>query len=443
MRYFPHTPADIQEMLQFLGMENLDSLFADIPETCRWIRPMKLPAPMNEWELNRHMDTLAETMAIPPRFLSFLGAGRYHHHIPEVVQALKGRSEFLTSYTPYQPEVSQGTLQAIYEYQTLAGALMGTDVTTASHYDGATAMAESALMAIRITRRSRIAVSSLVHPHYRQVLHTYLKPTGYPVIEIPHTPAGQTDLSALPESSDLAAVVLQSPNFMGCIEPISQASEIIHAHGGLCIAGFTEALALGLIRSPGIQGADIVFGEGQSLGLPCTYGGPGLGMMGSKASFLRNLPGRLVGKTTDKNGRTGFVLTLATREQHIRREKATSNICSNNSHCALTASIYMALLGGTGIRKLARINHSKAAYLQQALREAGASLPLSAPFFNEFIVRFPGNSDKTHDRLQRNGILAGVPIERFYPEFPSHYLLAVTEMVSRKEMDRLVREVIS
>jgi len=441
MRYFPHTPEEIDQMLRVIGLTCLDDLFAGIPATCQKTRPMNLMAPLNEWELNSHMDAVSDSMAVPPTYTSFLGAGRYSHHIPAVVTALKSRSEFLTSYTPYQPEISQVTLQAIYEYQTLAARLLGVDVVTASHYDGATAMAEAALMAVRITRRTRIAASSLIHPLYLQVLRTYLKPTGYELIELPRLSTGQTDLSSLADASGLAAVIVQSPNFLGCIEPVSSFSDGIHHAGGLCIAGFTEALSCGLLKSPGSQGADIVFGEGQSLGLPCAFGGPGLGMLGSLKAYMRNLPGRLVGKTHDVEGKPGFVLTLATREQHIRREKATSNICSNNSHCALTAAIYMAALGGTGIRKLAEINHSKAVYLSEELKRAGIALPFGAPFFNEFVVRFPEGFQTVYDRLLNQRIIPGLALERFYPELKSHYLLTATETISRASLDMLVREV--
>ncbi|MGD9972662.1 MAG: aminomethyl-transferring glycine dehydrogenase subunit GcvPA [Desulfatirhabdiaceae bacterium] len=441
MRYFPHTPEEIDQMLQVIGLTRLDDLFAGIPKTCQKTRPMNLTAAWSEWELNDHMDAASDIMAVPPAYTAFLGAGRYHHHIPAVVTALKGRTEFLTSYTPYQPEISQGALQAIYEYQTLVARLVGVDVVTASHYDGATAMAEAALMAVRITQRTRIAASALIHPFYLQVLRTYLKPTGCQLIEISRDASGRTDPAVLADVSGLAAVIVQSPNFLGCIEPVSAFSDVIHDAGGLCISGFTEALSCGLLKSPGSQGADIVFGEGQSFGLPCAFGGPGLGMLGTSKAYMRNLPGRLVGKTHDLDGKPGFVLTLATREQHIRREKATSNICSNNSHCALTAAIYMAALGGTGIRKLAEINHSKAAYLKAALKQAGMTLPFDAPFFNEFVVRFPDGFDRVYDRLIDQRIIAGLALEPFYPELKSHYLLTVTETMNRKSMDALVREV--
>jgi glycine dehydrogenase subunit 1 len=428
-------------MLKEVGAESLDDLFAGIPASCCCRLPMKTPPAMSEWELNRHMDDLADRMAVAPRYKIFLGAGRYDHFIPAAVDDLKSRSEFLTSYTPYQPEISQGTLQAIYEYQTLAARLMGMEVATASHYDGATALTEALLMAIRTTKRGKVAVSSLVHPHYRRVIQTYCDPTGYEIIELPRLADGTTDLSPLAGITELAAVALQSPNFFGCIENLAAAARQAQSSKALLVVGFTEALAYGLLKSPGSQGADIVAGEGQSLGLPVSYGGPGLGVLGSRQAYLRSLPGRLVGKTTDANGKPGFVLTLSAREQHIRREKATSNICTNNSHCALTAVIYMAALGGSGIKELARLNHDKAEYLKSGLKQAGFGIPFDGPTFNEFVVRFPKGFAATYERLKRTGIVAGLPLERYYPELANHYLLCATETVSAADMDTLVREV--
>lgn len=440
MRYLPHTEQDIAAMLAVVGQNHLDDLFAPIPKSCCCRSPMDLPDPLTEWELNDHMDALSDKMARAPHYKIFLGAGRYDHYIPAVVDHLKSRSEFLTAYTPYQPEISQGTLMAIYEYQTLAARLMGMDVATASHYDGATALAEALLMAARVTKRPKIALSGTIHPHYREVVRTYLKTSGYEISELPYLPNGTTDLAPLAGRHDLAAVALQSPNFFGCIEDFRGAADVIQDTGGLLVAGYTEALAYGLLKAPGNLGADIVAGEGQSLGLPMAFGGPGLGMLGSREKFLRSLPGRLVGRTKDTQGRDGFVLTLATREQHIRREKATSNICTNNSHCALTAVIYMATLGGTGFKKLAQLNHDKAAYLQNALAEAGVELPFEAPCFNEFVVKFPSGSGSTYQRLLEKKIVAGLPLASYYPELADHYLLCVTETHSREDLDALVTE---
>ncbi|MGD2269391.1 MAG: aminomethyl-transferring glycine dehydrogenase subunit GcvPA [Desulfobacterales bacterium] len=441
MRYLPHTKEEIDAMLQAVGVNTLDDLFAAIPKSCCCRLGLNLPEPLTEWELNTHMDALAAKTAVSPEYKIFMGAGSYEHYIPASTTYLLGRSEFVTSYTPYQPEMSQGTLQAIYEYQTLASRLMGMDVVTASHYDGSTALAESLLMAIRITGKKKVAISNLIHPLYRRVVQTYFDPTGYDVIELPYLDNGRTDLAHLDGLDGLAAVALQSPNFFGCIEDLKAADEKRHAHESLLIVSFTEALAYGLLNSPGSQGADIVCGEGQSLGLPRSFGGPGLGMLGSLQKYMRNLPGRLVGRTKDREGKNGFVLTLATREQHIRREKATSNICTNNSHCALTAAVYMASLGGTGFRELSRLNHDKAEYLKNELKHAGFTTPFTGPTFNEFVVKFPDGFSDRYNRLFDKKIIAGLPIETYYPELTDHYLLCATETMAKEDMDELVKEV--
>jgi len=443
MRYLPHTDEDIRAMLTEIGVDQLDDLFACVPENCRMKDPMDLPEPMSEWELNDHMDALSGRMATRPIYTAFVGAGRYEHFIPASVSYLLSRSEFVTSYTPYQPEMSQGTLQAIYEYQTLAARLLGMEVATASHYDGATALTESLLMAIRVTGRQRVAVSRLVHPLYRQAIETYFRPTGYDVVELPYHENGATDLSGLDQIEDLAAVAVQSPNFLGCIEDLQASGEKIHKTGALFVPCFTEALAYGLLKNPGSCGADMVAGEGQSLGIPLSYGGPGLGMIASSKQYMRKLPGRLVGQTKDLEGRRGFVLTLATREQHIRREKATSNICTNNSLCALAAAMYMATLGKTGIQELARLNRDKAEYLKSRLREGGFGIPFDRPTFNEFVVEFPSDFEKTFERLMARKMLPGLSLKPYYPEFPHHYLMCATETKSKEAMDAFVSEVIS
>lgn len=443
MRYLPHTVEDIAAMLGVVGLRELDELFAAIPGDCRFEGALQLPEAMSEWALEEHVGRLACRMAVSPEYAMFLGAGSYDHYIPATVSSLLGRSEFVTSYTPYQPEMLQGTLQGIYEYQTLTARLLGMEVATASHYDGATALAEALLMAVRITGRKKVALSRAIHPHYRQVVRTYFAPTGYELREIPYLETGFTDFDRLEENRDLAAVAVQSPNFFGCIENLQEAADRVHSGGALLVSGFTEALAFGLLKSPGSQGADIVAGEGQSLGIPRSFGGPALGMLASRKQHMRSLPGRLVGQTKDRDGKRGFVLTLATREQHIRREKATSNICSNNSLCALAAAMYMASLGGTGIRELASLNHDKAEYLKNALRDAGCELPFSSPTFNEFVVGFPGGFDARYRRLLNRKIVAGLPLGAHYPELANHGLLCVTETCSREEMDRLVREVMA
>jgi glycine dehydrogenase subunit 1 len=443
MRYLTHTDEDMAEMLQKVGVGSLDALFSSIPDSCCCRLGLTLPEPMTEWELNDHMDALAGTMAVSPAYKVFLGAGSYDHYMPAAAAYLLSRSEFVTSYTPYQPEMSQGTLQAIYEYQTLACRLMGTEVATASHYDGSTALAEALLMAIRVTRKRKVAVSRLIHPHYRSVVTTYFDPTGCEIVELPYAQDGTTDLSDIDRIDDLAAVALQSPNFFGIIENLENAAQKIQEAGALFVAGFTEPVAYGILKSPGSQGADIVCGEGQSLGLARSFGGPGLGMLGSRQKYVRSLPGRLVGKTVDAEGKRGFVLTLATREQHIRREKATSNICTNNSLCALTAAVFLSCLGGTGFRKLSQLNRDKAEYLKKQMAAAGVHIAFPGPTFNEFVVRFTDRFEKTYRRLLGKRIVAGLPLECHYPELADHYLLCATETASKADMDELVREVTS
>lgn len=444
MRYFPQTNAEIEAMLQTVGAASLDDLFASIPPDCRRKTDLALPAPMTEWELDAHMDELAAAMATAPGFKMFLGAGSYDHHIPVTIRQLLLRGEFFTAYTPYQPEISQGTLQAIYEYQTLIARLLAMDTANASMYDGASALAEALLMAIRATKRKRVALSKLVHPHYRQVVQTYLKPTGYEIIELPWGPDGRTDLSVLAAESDLAAVAVQSPNFFGCIEDLAAVEQAAHADPKtLFIVGFSEPLAYGLYKAPGRYGADIVCGEGQSLGIPRSFGGPGLGVFAAGKQYVRNMPGRLIGQTVDRDGRRGFVLTLATREQHIRREKATSNICSNQGLCATMASMYMASVGGTGLRRLAQLNFNKAEYLKAALVAAGCAIAFDAPTFNEFVVRLPAPSRVLYQRLLDKKIVAGLPLAGFYPELEDHYLLCVTETAAKADLDLLVKEVTS
>ncbi len=441
MRYLPHTPEDIAAMLHAIGVDRIEDLFSSVPGGCRRKGDLELPDPLTEWELNDCMGRLAGTIAASPDYRIFLGAGSYRHHIPASVTYLLSRSEFVTSYTPYQPELSQGTLQAIYEYQTLSARLLGLEVSNASLYDGASALAEAVLMALRITKRRAIAVSTLVHPHHRSVVQTYLRPCGYKIHSLPCLPNGRTDLAPLDEMQDLAAVVVQSPNFLGCIEALQDASDRAHGQDALLIASFTEPLAYGIVRSPGGQGADIACGEGQSLGIPLSYGGPGLGMFAGRMHHLRSMPGRLVGETVDMEGRRGYVLTLATREQHIRREKATSNICTNNSLCALAAAMYLASLGASGIRELAQLNHDQAEYLKRRLKEAGCGIPFDSPTFNEFVVQFPAGFEDTYTRLLNKKIVAGLPLAPYYPDLVGHYLLCVTETNSKADMDALIEAI--
>ena len=390
------------------------------------------------------MDGLAATTAIQPGYMIFLGAGSYDHHIPEAIKQLLRRGEVYTSYTPYQPEVSQGTLQAIYEYQTLVTRLLGMEVANASMYDGASALAEALLMALRITKRRRVALSSAIHPHYLQVVRTYLEPPGYQILRLPWGPDGRTDLTAVASDGEFAAVAVQSPNFFGCVEDLQAVERQVHADPrALMVVGFTEPLAFGLYQAPGKLGADIVCGEGQSLGLPRSFGGPGVGLFACRSQHMRHMPGRLVGRTVDSQGRGGFVLTLATREQHIRREKATSNICTNQGLCATAAAMYMATLGGTGFRRLARLNYDKAAYLKNELCKTGATLAFDAPVFNEFVIRLKPDSKNLYSQLIDKKIIAGLALDKYYPDLEDHYLLCVTETSTKADLDILVKEMTS
>ncbi|MGD8470278.1 MAG: aminomethyl-transferring glycine dehydrogenase subunit GcvPA [Desulfobacterales bacterium] len=441
MRYLPHTPEDIAAMLKAVKIDSLEGLFAHIPEDCCRKEALKIPEYLTEWELNDHIDTLAGSTAVSPEYKIFMGAGSYEHHIPEAVSFLLGRSEFVTAYTPYQPEVSQGTLQAIYEYQTLTARLLGMEVANASQWDGASSLAEAMLMAIRISKKKAVAVSRAVHPLYRRVLETYFGPTDFEIRELPYLSDGTTDLSPLKEMDDLAGVAVQSPNFLGCIEDLDKTAQTLQNQKALLVVCFSEPLAYGLYKPPGQCGADIACGEGQSLGIPRSFGGPALGMFATKMAYVRNMPGRLVGQTVDLEGKRGHVLTLSTREQHIRREKATSNICTNNSLCALAAVMYMATLGGSGFRELAQLNYDKSEYLKRALSRAGFNLPFSRATFNEFVVEFPTGFEKTYRRLLKKKMIAGLPLVGFYPELKDHYLLCATETITRADMDALVQEI--
>ncbi len=441
MRYLPHTPEEIGEMLAVTGHRRLEDLFAHIPEVVRCQGEMDLPEPLSEWALTEHYQRLARNTEATTARAVLLGAGSYSHHIPAVVPALINRSEFLTAYTPYQPEMAQGTLQGIFEYQTLTARLLGMEVANASMYDGASALAEALLMALRISRKKQtVAIASSIHPHYREVVYSYLQAGSFTVVELESLADGRTDLSALRDIDDLAAVALQSPNFFGVIEDLEVAGNVIHGCDALFVSCFSEPFAHGLLRSPGLCGADIVCGEGQSFGMSQSFGGPGLGMFACRRKFQRNLPGRVVGETVDREGRRGWVLTLSTREQHIRREKATSNICSNQGICALTAAAYMASLGATGMRCVAKLNYDKAAYLKEGMIEAGARSLFTAPTFNEFVLSFQNDFEPVRKRLLEKGIVAGMDLGRFYKEYAGSYLFCVTETASREVLDEVIWE---
>lgn len=441
MRYLPHTAEDVKEMLSAIGKNDLEDLFTTIPEECRVTKPLKLPEPLTEWELDEHMHSLAQSMNCGDPEMAFLGAGSYRHFTPSVVPYLLSRSEFYTAYTPYQPEISQGTLQGIFEYQTLTSRLLGMDVANASLYDGASALAEAVLMAIRVTKKTKVALSNIINPLYREVVATYLSPTEYEIVELPYLPSGKTDLSSLSNLDEFAAIAVQSPNFFGVIEDLEAIGQKLADEKTLFICCFSEALSYGLLAAPGQHGVDICCGEGQSFGIAQSFGGPGLGMFASKQKYMRSMPGRLVGQTTDLDGNRGFVLTLATREQHIRREKATSNICTNQGLCALAASIYMSTLGGTGLQELAQQNYDKSEYLKRSLFEKGIEIVFDSPTFNEFVFRLPDSKKGAYLDLKARGIVAGLPLEPYFPELANCYLTCVTETAKKANLDLLAKEI--
>jgi glycine dehydrogenase subunit 1 len=368
-----------------------------------------------------------------------MGAGAYSHFIPAVVGHIVGRAEFYTAYTPYQAEISQGILQAIYEYQTMVAHLTGTEIANASMYDGSSAMAEAAVLCAKMSNRTKIIVARSVHPEYRQVVNTYSWANGYTVVEIPYMASGQIDLTDLQKELDdqVAAVLVQSPNFFGVIEDIAPIADAAHQKGALLVAGFTDGTSLGILQPAGVSGADFVVGEGQSFGNPLNYGGPYLGIFAAKEKFMRRIPGRLVGATVDKNGKRGFVLTLQTREQHIRREKATSNICSNEALCALAAGVYLAALG-KNLKQLACLNIYKAQYLKNKLLGLkGWKEVFAAPVYNEFVLGCP-DARLVNEKLQAAGIIGGYELHKDYPDLENTLLFCATEMLSKEDMDRIV-----
>ena len=435
IRYLPHTEEDIQKMLDAIGVKKVEDLFQTIPKEVRLSKPLNLPEPLSEPDLIRHFQGLQV-----PMMSSFLGAGAYHHFIPSVVPSLVSRSEFYTAYTPYQPEISQGTLQAIFEYQTLMCQLTGMEVSNASLYDGASSLAEAVLMAYRITKKKKVLLSQAIHPEYRRVIQTYIDPDQQEIILVPYKrDEGRTNEKILFDllKEDVSAVVIQSPNFFGVIEDLQPIGERVHGVGGLIIVGFSEAIAYGMMQPPGAMGADIVAGEGQSLGIPVSYGGPYLGIFTTQEKFVRNMPGRLVGETIDLEGKRGFVLTLATREQHIRRERATSNICTNEGLCALMATVYLSCLGKEGLKELAMMNLSKTEYAKRAVsRIRGCKLNFIAPTFNEFVLQIEKEPENVLGKLKKEGMIGGLPLGKFYPELDHHLLVTVTEMNKKEEIDR-------
>ena len=438
-RYSGNTAAGQEEMLRSLGFGCMEELFADIPEEARLKRPLDLPAPLAEQDLIKKISALAAQNASLDEYTCFLGAGAYDRHIPSVIGHLVSRQEFLTAYTPYQPEISQGTLQSIFEYQSMICELTGMDVANASMYDGASALAEAALCACAASRRAKILISAAVHPEYRKTVAAYCRFNSIEVEEIPFA-NGSVDLAFLAQKLDdaVGAVLLAQPNFFGIIEDVAAVSALTRKTKALLVV-CADPFALALLEAPGRLGADIVVGEGQALGNSMAFGGPHVGFFAAKEKYLRRMPGRIVGQTTDTEGKRGFVLTIQTREQHIRRQKATSNICSNQALCALTAAVYMTVMGKEGLREAARLSLAKARYAYEKLLETGRFAPLfpDAPFFAEFALKAREPVEKLNQRLLKEKIIGGFDLGREYTQLAGGWLVACTEKRSKEEIDFL------
>ena len=438
MNYTQLTEADVRHMLATIGVERVDDLFRDIPASVRLNRPLCLPSPLNELDLLEDLNRLAGANHTCEELTCFLGGGIYDHYIPTVVDALASQSEFVTAYTPYQAEASQGSLQAFYEYQTLICQLTGMDVSNASMYEGATAAAEAVLMARAVNGRRRVVVSSAVHPDVRGVLATYVKHLPIELTAV-QTAGGLTNPEDVRQAvnDETAAVVIQTPNFFGHIERLDRFSAIAHECGALLIVS-VDPISCALLKPPGSLGADIVVGDGQPLGIPMSLGGPTLGFMACKQEFMRKMPGRMVGATTDRSGRRAFCLTLQTREQHIRRERATSNICTNQGLLALRAAIYLSAMGRQGLSKIASLCLDKAHYAAERIAALdGYELRFHAPFFKEFVVRTSKDVDQVLNHCRSRKILAGVPLRQWYDELADCLLIAVTEKRTRRQIDEL------
>jgi glycine dehydrogenase subunit 1 len=439
MRYLPLTDADRREMLAAVGVDSIDALFAEVPPAAQHEGLLDLPRAMGELEVERRLAAMASKNTVAGAVSFFLGAGSYRHHVPASVDHLIQRGEFLTSYTPYQPEVSQGTLQYLFEFQTQVALLTGLEVANASLYDGATACAEAVAMAGRVTRRNKAVLSGGLHPHYRAVCETYARFSGEELLVQDPAPAGGEDLAKLIDA-DTSCVVVQNPDFYGEIRDYSALAQLCHQKGALLVVVVTEILSLGAVTPPGEMGADIVAAEGQSFGNALNFGGPHVGLFASREKFVRQMPGRLVGETVDAEGRRGWVLTLSTREQHIRREKATSNICTNAGLCALAFTIHLSLLGEAGLVRLAKLNHATAVSTAERLAAIPGVKLVNRSFFNEFALRLPRAAAPVVDALAQRGILAGVPVSRFYPDradLADLLLVAATETVTDDDIDRL------
>jgi len=434
MRYLPKSPAERVEMLREIGASSIDDLFAIIPEEYRLGRDLNIPRQMGESEIIDHFKNAAAHNAVG--YASFLGAGVYRHYRPVIIDSLVQRGEFLTSYTPYQAEITQGTLQAIFEFQTMICELTGMDIANASMYDGSTGAAEAAMMAVRVTGRDGVVVARTVHPEYREVMETYSQHQEHSAKEVGYDADGRVDLAALEQAvtDKTACVMVQSPNFFGVVEDIPAIAEIAHRKGALLVVSIAEAVSLGIVRPP--VEADIVSLEAQSFGVAPSYGGPFCGVLAAKEKYLRQMPGRLVGETKDKDGRRGFVLTLSTREQHIRREKATSNICTNQALVALMATIFMTVYGKEGIKELAIRNLAKAQYAAKTIGENGKLVFGGSPRFNEFVLETGEAPEQLNARLLENKIIGGVPLKKWYPELGNATLWCATELTTKEQIDQ-------
>jgi len=438
MRYLPKSPADREVMLREIGAKNIDELFSHIPAEYRLRRDLKIPTQRSESEIVDYFRARAAENAAG--FANFLGAGAYNHYRPVIIDSLISRGEFFTAYTPYQAEISQGTLQAIFEFQTMICELTGMEVANAGMYDGSTGVPEAVMMASRVTGRSGAVIAKSVHPEYREVLTTYAKNQGIPVTTVGFLENGRVDLKALDQAitDQTACVVIQSPNFFGTIEDVTAIADIAHKKGAMLSVSITEAVSLGIVKPP-IE-ADIVAMEAQSFGVPLGFGGPYAGVIATKEKFVRQMPGRLTGQTVDKNGRRGFVLTLSTREQHIKREKATSNICTNQALVALMTTIFMAIYGREGMKELAKQNLAKANYAANEFGKKVKVLFNRAPRFNEFVVQGSEDPHQLNDRLLQKNIIGGHSLHRYYPELGNASVWCCTELTTKEQIDAVVKE---
>jgi glycine dehydrogenase subunit 1 len=444
MRFIPHTEQDVREMLQTIGIKNVDQLFAGIPDSLKLgDKPLNLPPALSESEVVSALRQIQKRNPDTEEMSSFLGAGAYRHYSPAIIGSLIQRGEFSTSYTPYQAEVSQGTLQAIFEFQTMIAMLTGMDVVNASMYDGASALAEAVLMANRINQQKEYLIASAIHPDYRQTTKTYLRGTDLQLKNVPYNSDGKTDFEFIRANLNdrTSAVVLQSPNFFGIVEEYEQLGRELKEQNTLLIVVVAEPLSLGILKPPGEREADIVVGEAQSFGLPVSYGGPYAGFFATREKFVRQMPGRLAGETIDKNGRRSFVLTLSTREQFIRRERATSNICTNQGLCMLAVTIYLAVMGKQGLRELALLNLKKADYLKNKLSKTkGFAIQFNSDTFNEIVIKCPRPATEVREALLEYNILAGLPLGDYYEELADSLLVCTTELNTVEDIDRFAEK---